>query len=226
MFRIRLRELREAFGYKSQQAFANAFGVAQSTVGGWEAGKREPNYETTIHLARFFDCSTDYLLGFSAFPHAALSGLSNSEMSKGLVSAFKCSKLSVSDVHSACEKHNIILPIEKLRTYLDGTAYPPSTLFVILCEILGVSDYYKDFGLVPTDLQGSRASIPQHRQISNIAESLYPDFENSDSAQELLSLCLQLNLDGQSKVKAYTRDLIDSGKYEISAPKKSGAKDA
>lgn len=62
MFQTRLKELREAAGYKSQQAFADAFGVAQSTVGGWEAGKREPNYETTIRLANFFGVSVDYLI--------------------------------------------------------------------------------------------------------------------------------------------------------------------
>lgn len=70
MFRTRLRELREAAGYKSQQAFANAFGVAQSTVGGWEAGKREPNYDTTLRLAKFFHVSLDYLLGKSNFRNA------------------------------------------------------------------------------------------------------------------------------------------------------------
>lgn len=63
MFQTRLRELREAAGYRSQQSFADAFGVAQSTVGGWEAGKREPNYETTMRLARFFGVSIDDLLG-------------------------------------------------------------------------------------------------------------------------------------------------------------------
>lgn len=63
MFQTRLRELRESAGFKSQQAFADAFGVAQSTVGNWEAGKREPNYETTMRLARFFGVSIDNLLG-------------------------------------------------------------------------------------------------------------------------------------------------------------------
>lgn len=63
MFQTRLKELREAAGYKSQQAFADVFGVAQSTVGGWEAGKREPNYATTIKLARFFGVTVDSLLG-------------------------------------------------------------------------------------------------------------------------------------------------------------------
>ena len=63
MFAIRLKELRESAGYRSQQSFADAFGVAQSTVGGWEAGKREPNYETTVRLADFFKVSVDYLIG-------------------------------------------------------------------------------------------------------------------------------------------------------------------
>ena len=62
MFQTRLKELREAAGFKSQQAFADVFGVAQSTVGGWEAGKREPNYETTIRLAKFFGVSVDSLI--------------------------------------------------------------------------------------------------------------------------------------------------------------------
>lgn len=62
MFQTKLRELRELSGYKSQQAFADAFGVAQSTVGGWESGKREPNYETTIRLAEFFNVPVGRLL--------------------------------------------------------------------------------------------------------------------------------------------------------------------
>lgn len=67
IFRFRIRELRESAGYKSQQSFADAFGIAQSTVGGWEAGKREPNYETTIRLADFFHVSIDYLIGHSDY---------------------------------------------------------------------------------------------------------------------------------------------------------------
>ena len=53
MFKVRIRELRESAGYKSQQSFADAFGVAQSTVGNWEAGKREPNFQTLMRLADF-----------------------------------------------------------------------------------------------------------------------------------------------------------------------------
>ncbi len=62
MFRIRLKELRENAGL-SQYKFADKFGVAQSTVGSWEAGKREPNFDTMQRLADFFNVSVDYLLG-------------------------------------------------------------------------------------------------------------------------------------------------------------------
>lgn len=92
MFKIRIRELREAAGYRSQQSFADAFGVAQSTVGGWEAGKREPNFQTLMRLADFFDTTVDHLLGRSgaAHPHelkTAPTALSDEE--RAIVSAYR-----------------------------------------------------------------------------------------------------------------------------------------
>ena len=63
MFQTRLKELREAAGYKSQQALADALGTSQSTVGNWESGRRNPKHATAIQLAHFFGVSVDYLLG-------------------------------------------------------------------------------------------------------------------------------------------------------------------
>ncbi len=63
MFATRLRTLRETKGYSSQQALADALGVAQSTVANWECGRREPNHETTLKLADFFEVTVDYLMG-------------------------------------------------------------------------------------------------------------------------------------------------------------------
>ncbi len=62
MFRIRLKELREKMGL-SQYAFADRFGISQSTIGNWEAGKREPNFKTMQRIADFFGVTVDYLLG-------------------------------------------------------------------------------------------------------------------------------------------------------------------
>lgn len=77
MFSVRLRELREAAGYHSQQSFADVFGVAQSTVGNWEAGKRVPDHKTISRLASFFGVSVDYLLGLSDYRLNINSTLSN-----------------------------------------------------------------------------------------------------------------------------------------------------
>lgn len=67
MFRVRLKMLRENAGY-SQYSFADKFGVSQSTVGNWEAGKREPNFSTMQRLADFFGVSVDFLLGRDEAP--------------------------------------------------------------------------------------------------------------------------------------------------------------
>ena len=54
MFQIRLKKLREDMGI-SQYEFARRLEVAQSTVGGWESGKREPNFTTMQTIADFFN---------------------------------------------------------------------------------------------------------------------------------------------------------------------------
>ncbi len=67
MFQIRLKQLRENTGL-SQSNFAKEIGVAQSTVGNWESGKREPDYNTTKIIADYFKVTVDYLLGRSNDP--------------------------------------------------------------------------------------------------------------------------------------------------------------
>ena len=62
MFRIRLKQLRENNNL-SQRAFAEILGIAQSTVGMWESGKREPDFTTVQEIANYFNVSVDYLLG-------------------------------------------------------------------------------------------------------------------------------------------------------------------
>lgn len=65
MFAKRLRAAREARGFASQQALADALGVAQSTVANWEGGRREPSHALTCKLADLFHVTLDYLLGRS-----------------------------------------------------------------------------------------------------------------------------------------------------------------
>ncbi|MCF7927414.1 MAG: helix-turn-helix domain-containing protein [Candidatus Izimaplasma sp.] len=58
----RLRSLRKNLN-KTQKEMAKLLEVSQSTYSAYETGVYEPNSDTIIKIADFFDVSSDYLLG-------------------------------------------------------------------------------------------------------------------------------------------------------------------
>jgi transcriptional regulator with XRE-family HTH domain len=48
----------------SQKQVAETINVSSSIVSNYETGERTPSLEILIALARLYQCSTDYLLGF------------------------------------------------------------------------------------------------------------------------------------------------------------------
>lgn len=48
-----------------QSELATFLSVGDSTVSQWKTGKRSPDIETVKRIARFLNCTTDYLLGES-----------------------------------------------------------------------------------------------------------------------------------------------------------------
>lgn len=62
MFRVELKKQRENAGL-SQYKLSEKIGVSQATVGMWESGKREPNFNMLCKLADLFSISVDDLLG-------------------------------------------------------------------------------------------------------------------------------------------------------------------
>ena len=67
MFAERLKSLREERAV-SQKELAAALDVAQSAVGNWESGARQPNLDRLRRLASFFEVSVGYLLGAEERP--------------------------------------------------------------------------------------------------------------------------------------------------------------
>ncbi|MEC2709463.1 helix-turn-helix domain-containing protein [Bacillus sp. 22475] len=62
MFGTRLHTLRKERKLR-QEDMANQLGIARTTYAMYEQGNREPDYNTLIQLATFFEVSIDYLLG-------------------------------------------------------------------------------------------------------------------------------------------------------------------
>lgn len=78
---MRLKELREA-KKESQQKLAFLLNVSQTMVSRYELGQAYPDYDTLIVLAKHYNVSIDYLIGYtdSKFPYSK-SDLSDSEQS-------------------------------------------------------------------------------------------------------------------------------------------------
>ena len=61
MFAEKLKALRKQKGL-TQTQFAIDFNIATGTIGMWETGKRQPDYNTLVKIAKYFDVSINYLL--------------------------------------------------------------------------------------------------------------------------------------------------------------------
>lgn len=62
LFGKRLRELRQEKDL-TQKQLAEIFNVDHTTIRDWEIRGKQPSYETLCKLAKFFEVTTDYLLG-------------------------------------------------------------------------------------------------------------------------------------------------------------------
>lgn len=61
----KLKALRQQFNL-SQKEVASAIDTSPSIISNYESGERTPSVENLIALARLYQCSTDYLLGFQS----------------------------------------------------------------------------------------------------------------------------------------------------------------
>ena len=59
---INLREIRKEKGITMKE-LGKIFGVSEVAISNYEMGKREPDIQTIVKFANYFDVSVDYLLG-------------------------------------------------------------------------------------------------------------------------------------------------------------------
>ena len=60
-FGKRLKELRLEKGL-SQRSLGEIFNVCNQTISFWESGSREPDLDTLVNIAHYFDVSLEHLL--------------------------------------------------------------------------------------------------------------------------------------------------------------------
>ena len=60
-----LRFFRERAGYRTRRAFAEAFGMHETTYGNYELGLRSPSFDFIWRFSRFLNVPSDEILGLS-----------------------------------------------------------------------------------------------------------------------------------------------------------------
>ena len=65
IFCERLKELRKSKGL-SQKQLADYFQTTNSTICDWERGRSQPDLESLYELAKFFEVTSDYLIGLES----------------------------------------------------------------------------------------------------------------------------------------------------------------
>lgn len=85
-----IRKLRKDFNI-SQVELASKLGVTKQCVSNWENDNILPSIEMLIKIAKYFNVSTDYLLGISSEKTLDVSGLTDTEIThiKLIVEDFK-----------------------------------------------------------------------------------------------------------------------------------------
>ena len=80
MFGERLKKLRQLKNL-SQEELGKRLGVSKQTVSNWEIENVTPSLDLFENIARFFDTTPNYLLGYEVYTGLDVTGLSDDEIS-------------------------------------------------------------------------------------------------------------------------------------------------
>lgn len=224
MFRVRIRELREKAGYKSQQSFADAIGVAQTTVAGWEGGTREPKYGRIISLANFFSVSVGYLIGQTNSPEIVDEDPAGRTVTAPNPISLLCSQYCITaDILSKIASIDFTLA-EQL---LNGGPFFPKELYQQLSKSQ-IKKILSFFELDPTEPLDNTTRIPLYPKPSVMEKSnrlFHSRYSQPDHGHthldELTSVLLQLDQNGVAEVLKQANLLLKSGDYSA-PPAQSG----
>ena len=86
----RIKTLRESAGL-TQAEVARQLGISRSGVNAWEMGLSVPSTQYIVELAKYFNVSTDYLLGMKSTATISVKGLSQKQVS-ALLDIIECFK--------------------------------------------------------------------------------------------------------------------------------------
>ncbi len=86
----KIKMLRENAGI-TQSELAKSLGLTRSAVNAWEMGLSVPSTQYVVELAKFFNVSTDFLLGMEENASISIKGLTERQIS-AVLNVIQCFK--------------------------------------------------------------------------------------------------------------------------------------
>ncbi len=164
-FAERLKQLRMERGL-SQYELGEILKISRSTLAGYEKENKEPNYETLKRFATFFDCSTDYLTGYSdeRFCPDVVLQKNNIEFKK---------------------IYDMLPPVEKGRVaVIFDAVYSVLAPDVANCNSEKLSLYLELFGSISESRNKVRQAIKEHKGVVTDVSMLTPLVEAENEAKK------------------------------------------
>ncbi len=154
----RIKALRKSNNL-TQTEFGKLFGIGKTTVSSYETGNSCPNDDIKLAICKYFDVSTDYLLGLRETTHTS------SPTFSGFIFSFEesdefdaiISRLSKVDIDKVSESTNI--SSERLEKIQSAEIIPTPSELVLLAKyfdcsvdhLLGKDDLSRPDGYLATD---------------------------------------------------------------------------
>lgn len=95
----------------TQAQLGSALNKNRSTIGGYESENKEPDFDTLVLIADFFNVSVDYLLGRTEYRP--------SENQAALRAGLSKYQQELIEISSALNEHHQIALLERAKTLLD-----------------------------------------------------------------------------------------------------------
>lgn len=170
-----LAQLRKKKGL-NQREFADIIGVSNGAVAMWETNKRQPDLQTLVKIASFYDVSVDYLLSNEdcVYTEEATSSKNTQNIALGerLRQIRSLNNYTMSEL-----SQKLGITIQSLTSYERGNRLPSLDLLIKLADFYGIS---------LDTLVGRDLSEQQFLSWNNVLE-LYPDaIRATPEIQELI----------------------------------------
>ena len=157
----------------SQKDFAASLGIGQTTYNGYEKGNREPRSDFWVKVAKMYNVSVDYLMGYTDQPNGSRNNTNKNSapfLSNEALEVANLYELASTDVKAAVRA---VLSIGGVRS-APIVVSKPKKIIPIFNTAAGSGDPESDIGWETYETENLKADFAIH-VVGNSMEPLLPD---------------------------------------------------